>query len=45
MFPLTEVLLVVEGEMVLTVSELLEKRGDDSTGIGNFGGGGGIAVL
>ena len=26
MFPLAEVLLVVEGEMVLAVSELLEKR-------------------
>jgi len=27
MFPLAEVLLVVEGETVLAVSELLEKRG------------------
>ena len=41
---LCEVLLVVE-EKVSAVSELLEEEGEDSTGIGDTGGGEGVAIL
>jgi len=39
------VLLALEGEMALVAFELLEKEGEDSTGIGDTEGGEAVATL